>query len=253
MAEGIIRGLINKGTSAEHITVSELRAERCEYLKKTYGVVAVTDAATAIGEADIVVIAVLPIHVASVTKTVKGLISADTLVVSIAAGVKLEALEEQLGADKKIARVMPNTLGQTGHGYSAVCLNANVNQEEKEIVTNVVEALGQAMLIQEDMFNTFTAFSCSGPMWLYKMAEALINAGVYEGFSRDDARSMVLENMIGVGQLLQMTGDSPANRVGEMCSPGGVTIEGFKSLQEEGFDAAVMTSVNKAVNKAKSL
>lgn len=253
MAEGIIRGLINKGTSAENITVSELRAERCEYLKKTYGAAAVTDASTAIQAADIVVIAVLPQHVGSVTKTVKGLIDNNTLVISIAAAVKLETLEGQLGADKKIARVMPNTLGQTGHGYSAVCLNENVTQDEKELVTEVVEALGQAMFIREDMFNTFTAFSCSGPMWLYKMAEALINAGVYEGFSREDARKMVLENMVGVGQLLQMTGDSPANRVGEMCSPGGVTIEGFKSLQEEGFDAAIMTSVNKAVNKAKSL
>jgi len=253
MAEGIVRGLIKNGTAPGNITVSELKTERCEYLTKKYGVTAVTDATGAINVADIVIIAVLPLHLPSVTTAIKNSIKSSTLVMSIAAGVTLATLESQLGSDKKIVRVMPNTLGLSGNGFSAVCLNEKVDQEEKIIVTEIVNALGKAMFLKENMFDTFTAFSCSGPLWLYKMADALTNAGVYNGFAREDAREMVLENMLGVAKILQMTGAAPATKVNEMCSPGGVTIEGFKSLQEEGFDAAVMTSVNAAVDKAKSL
>lgn len=212
-----------------------------------------THAAEAIKAADLIIIAVLPLHVASVTSAIGNLIKEETLVLSIAAGVTMDTLEGQLGGDKKIARVMPNTLSLSGKGYSTVCLNSKVSPEEKEIVTTIINGLGKTMYISEEMFDTFTAFSCSGPMWLYKTADALINAGVYEGFSRSDARNMVLENMLGAAALLQITGDDPSARVNEMCFPGGVTIEGFKSLQEQGFDSAIMTSVDKAVKKAKSL
>lgn len=253
MAEGMVRGLIQTGVSEESITVNELRAERCDYFRNTYGIKAVTNATDAIKAADIVIIAVLPLHVSSVTGAIKNSISKDSIVISIAAGVTISTLESQMGSDQKIARVMPNTLSLSGNGFSAVCLNNKVSQEEKEIVTSVVNALGKTMYITEDMFNTFTAFSCSGPLWLYKMADALINSGVYEGFSRSDAREMVLENMLGAAKILQMTGDDPSARVNELCSPGGVTIEGFRSLQEGGFDSAIMTSVDKAVKKAKSL
>lgn len=253
MAEGMIRGLIKNGESADNITVSELKKERCDYLTETYGVVATTDVTEAIKAADMVIVAVLPIYVATVTKTIKGLINENTVVMSIAAAVTIDTLESQLGSETKIARIMPNTLSQSGNGFSAVCLNSKVGQDEKEMVTCVVNALGKAMYIDESMFDAFTAFSCSGPMWLYKMADALINAGVYESFSRSDARDIVLENMLGAAKILQMSGDDPSSRVNAMCSPGGVTIEGFRALADEGFDSAIMTSVDKAVNKAKSL
>ena len=116
-----------------------------------------------------------------------------------------------------------------------------------------MEALGQTILLPENMFGEFTAYSCSGPMWLYQMADVLIDAGVYAGFSRSDARKMVIKNMLGVAMILDESGDEPKSRVSEMCSPGGVTIEGYKSLVDEGFASAVMTSVDKAVKKANAI
>lgn len=253
MAEGIIRGLIKNGELAGNITVSELKQERCDYLSETYGVTAATDVTEALKVADMVIVAVLPAYVGAVAETIKGLINQNPLIMSIAAAVTIDTLESHLGSAAKIARVMPNTLSQSGNGFSAVCLNKNVSQDQKTMVTNVVEALGKAMYIDESMFDAFTAFSCSGPMWLYKMADALINAGVYESFNRSDARDIVLENMLGAAKILQMSGDDPSSRVNEMCSPGGVTIEGFRALADEGFDSAIMASVDKAVSKAKSL
>lgn len=254
MAEGVIRSLLNKQVAApSDVTVSEINPTRCEYLKETYQVAAVSDATQAMAEADVVVIAVLPKIVPVVTKVLKDVIKQDAIVLSIAAGVRVAALEEQVGADKKVVRVMPNTLNQSGNGFSAVSVNDKVTEEDKEYVTKFLDALGQTMYISEDMFGAFTAFSCSGPMWIYQMADALVDAGVYVGFSRKDASEMVLRNLMGVAYVLKESGDAPKERVNEMCSPGGVTIEGYKSLQEEGFTNAVMTSVKRAVDKANSI
>lgn len=254
MAEGIMRGLLNNGVAApENITVSELYPARCEYLSSTYGVFALTDAAAAIKEADVIIIAVNPSQVPNVTKVLKTLINEKTIVLSIAAGVTIATLESQVGSDKKVLRVMPNTLIQSGNGHSAACVNGNLDDNDKEVVTAILNALGQTMYIAESMFDTFTAFSCSGPLWIYKTVEGLIDAGVYVGFSRREARNIIIKNMLGVAQVLDATGAHPAVKVDEMTSPGGVTIEALKSLQQEGLAAALMTSVTTAVRKANSI
>ncbi len=132
MAEGVMRSLIQREVvKSENISVSELNTARCEYLKETYGVNAMVDAKEAMKEADMIIIAVLPKIVPVVARTIKEAAKAETVVLSIAAGVTIASMEEMLGADRKIVRVMPNTLGQSGNGHSAVCLNGNVNEEEK--------------------------------------------------------------------------------------------------------------------------
>ena len=254
MAEGVIRSLLQREIAkAGDITVSELNPQRCDYLKETYGVEALVDASAAMKTADMIVIAVLPKIVPVVLQSLVGVVKEDAVVLSIAAGVKIASIEEVLGADRKVIRGMPNTLGQSGNGHSAVCLNANINEEDKAYALEFLGALGQTIILPESMFGEFTAFSCSGPMWLYQMADALVDAGVYAGFSRSDAKKMVIKNMLGVAMILDETGDEPKERVNEMCSPGGVTIEGYKSLVDEGFASAVMTSVDKAVKKANAI
>lgn len=254
MAEGVMRSLIAKGmVKSEDITVSEVNPERCKYLKEVYHVEALVDASEAMKTADLIVVAVLPKIVPVVAKSLAGVIKADAVVLSIAAGVKLEFYEDVLGADRKVVRVMPNTLGQSGNGHSAVCFNGNLDEEDKQYALSFMSALGQTIVLPESMFGEFTAYSCSGPMWLYEMADVLIDAGVYAGFSRSDAKKMVIKNMLGVAVILDETGDDPKSRVSEMCSPGGVTIEGYKSLVDKGFASAVMTSVDKAVKKANSI
>ncbi len=254
MAEGVIRSIITSEVAKPaDITVSELNPDRCAYLKETYGVEALVDASSAMENADIAIIAVLPKIVPVVAKSLKAAAKKDALFISIAAGVKLDELGEMLGEDKKIVRVMPNTLNKVKNGHSAVALNENVTAEEKETVTLILNSLGQTMYLAENMFNEFTAYSCSGPMWLYQMADALIDAGVYSGFSRNDARSIVIKNMLGVAMVLDETGASPKDMVSAMCSPGGVTIEGYKSLIDCGFPSALMQSVKDAVAKANAI
>lgn len=254
MAEGVIRSMISKKVAVgSDIVVSELNPERCEYLKNTYGVDARVDAEDSFVDADIAFIAVLPKIVPVVAATLREKAKKEAILISIAAGVKIASLEEMLGADRKIVRVMPNTLNKSGNGHSAVALNGNINSEEKEIVTEILNSLGQTMYLPETMFNEFTAYSCSGPMWIYQMADSLVDAGVYVGFSRQDARNIVIKNMLGVAMILDEMNASPKDMVNAMCSPGGVTIEGYKSLIDKGFASAVMGSVKDAVDKANSL
>lgn len=254
MAEGILDGLIRNGAAAaEDITVNELLEARRTYLSSTYHIAAVQDASEALKQADLVVIAVNPAQVPSVTKTLKPALREGTIVLSIACGVTLERLEAQLGSDKKILRVMPNTLIKSGNGYSAACVNPRITDGDKELITTVLNALGQTMYVKEDMFETFTAFCCTGPIWFYKTVESLIDAGVYAGFSRTESRNMVVKNMLGVAQVLESTGAHPVLRVDDMTSPGGVTIEALEVLRQQGFSGALMTSVDAAVKKANSI
>lgn len=254
MAEGVLRSMLNKevATSAD-ITVSELNPTRCEYLKKTYGVEALVDASGSFGSADIVIIAVLPKIVPVVAESLKNTTKKDALFISIAAGVKIEEIAKILGEGRKIVRVMPNTLNKSGNGYSAVTPNKNVTDEEFALVTEILNSLGQTLRITEDKFNEFSAYSCTGPIWLYQMADALIDAGVYTGFSRAEATSMVIKNMLGVAMVLDETGATPKEMGNAMCSPGGITIEAYKSLIDNGFAHAVMQSVKDAVDKSYAL
>ncbi len=253
MGTGIMGGLIRSGlVDPKQIVVSELLPARREYLEKELGVLTTTDPTEA-ADADVVLIAVNAKQIPSVTKGLKPHLSKDTIVISIACGVALGVLEEQLGADKKILRVMPNTLIESKNGYSAACINPNVNEDDKKVITSFLDALGQTMYVTEEMFETFTAFCCTGPIWFYKTVETLIDAGVYAGFSRLESRNMVIKNMLGVASVLDASGIHPALKVDDMTSPAGVTIEALQVLEQQGFEGALMTSVNAAVKKANSI
>ena len=229
MGEGILGGLLNNNVAkAKDVTVNELMEVRRTYIAETYGVAAVENASDALKAADLVIIAVNPAQVPKVAQTIRPLI-------------------------KKILRVMPNTLIKSGNGYSAACVTPNIDEEDKKLITAVLNALGQTMYVTEDMFETFTAFCCTGPIWLYKTVEALVDAGVYAGFSRMESRNMVIKNMLGVAQVLDNTGAYPAKQVDDMTSPGGVTIEALQVLQQKGFAGTLMSSVDAAVKKANSI
>ncbi|MCD8139556.1 MAG: pyrroline-5-carboxylate reductase [Planctomycetaceae bacterium] len=254
MAEGIIRVLISRGVSTpENITVNELVPERRTYLSSTYGIAAVAEATDAIRAADMVVIAVNPYQVPSVTQAVKPLLADKTIVLSIAAAIPLGSLADQLGEKRKIARVVPNTLGQSGNGYSAVCANSQCDDQDTAFIDEVLGALGQVMHLPESLFNAFSSFSNVGPLWFYKVIEALVDAGVYVGFSREAARSIMIKNMLGVAQVLEESGDHPVLRVDKMTSPAGVTIESLRVLQQEGFATALMDSVIAGFRKMNEL
>lgn len=251
MTESIIRGLLSNDTvKAENITVGEMVPARCSYLSDTYAVTAVTDPSQAIKAADMVLIGVNPPQIPSVTGVLKTVLNEETIVMSFACGVKIKVLEDQLGSDKKIVRLVPNTLSQSGNGCSLAHGNGNLREADNAFVDHLLRGLGKVLYMEEAKFDSFQGYGCTGPLWVYKFIEAMIDAGIYVGFTRDEARELILENMMGVVKILQETGASPTAKIEELTSPGGVTIEALRALQENGsYMTPTIASMETAVKK----
>ena len=206
MGYGIMKGLIAAGVvRAEEILVSGSRPSRRAFLEEDLGVRTSEDASGELAGTDILLIAVNPHQVKDVTSAIAGKLPDETIVLSIASGSPISMLEEELGADRKIVRVMPNTMIEVKTGYSAVTPNANITEEDREKIGEFVSALGQIMYIKEDMFQAFSAYAGPGPMYAYKLIESMINAGVQAGFSREDSRKIVIQNIKGAAMTLEKT------------------------------------------------
>ena len=254
MAEGIIRGMIqNEACKKETIEVFDVVERRLEYLKETYQIGIVSDIKESMEKADILFIAVRPQDAQQVLNQIKEYGREDALVVSICAGITLDAMLETVGENKKIARVMPNVLIEARHGYSGICTSAAVTSDDKKVLESMFAALGQTLFIAESQFDAFTAFSCAGPAYIMHCIEGMIDAGVRSGFSRYDSRNMVLENFIGSGIMLAETGMHPFEQVDKMTSPSGVTIEGVAVLNESGLTGILMKAVQAALDRTKKL
>lgn len=254
MAEGIIRGMIrHKVCEKENIAVYDIADKRLEFLKETYGIGIIKDLKTSAAAADILFIAVRPQDAGGVFKQIKDYASEEALIISICAGITLHTMAEAIGEKRRIARVMPNVLIEAGRGYSGVCVNECVTEENKTETEAILAALGRTLFISESQFDAFTAFSCAGPAYVMHCIAGLIDAGVRCGFSRADARSMVLENFIGSGLTLEQTGEHPFEQVDKMTSPAGITIEGVCVLNEAGLSGILMKAVKAAMDRSREL
>ncbi len=253
MAEGLMRGMINqKVFEPSEISVFDVVPERLQHLQNTYGVRPVSDKAQAVSQADTLFIAVRPQDAVPVLNELKELGADKKLTISICAGISLEKLEAALGKNR-IFRVMPNVLIDVRHGYSAVCANSAITAQDKAEVTRMLEAVGQIMFIDESLFDTFTAFSGSGPAYIYHCILGLVDGGVLTGFSRADAYKIVLANCIGAAEMIKHTGKHPCQLQDTMTSPDGCTIEGLMVLNKAGLQGILMDCVKMAVDKVKRM
>ena len=254
MAEGIIKGIVsNEVFDPKNITVFDILNERRKYLKDTYEITEAEDTSSAVKDADIVLIAVRPQDIVKVAQNIKNDLSKSAIIISICAGIKMDKMEELFGSEHKFVRVMPNTMIEVQHGYSAASVNDKVEESDKEIIKSLLNALGQTMFIDENMFNAFTAYSCAGPAYVMYFIAALVDSGVQSGFSRKDAISIALENLMASALTIQKTGKHPYQITDTMTSPAGITIDGLHVLSESGFHGTVMSSIRKALERTNEL
>lgn len=249
MAKGFV---VSNVVSRENLFAYARNQEKLKANAQKIGFTACRSMESLVSTCDVIIIAVNPDEVKNVTGVIKENMKDTAIVLSVASSVKLFAYEAQIGDDKRIARVMPNTLIAPKKGYSAICYNEKMDAKGKEFCVNLLSALGQAVEIEEELFDAFTAFSCTGPLWIYKFIEAMTDAGVYVGFARDKARNMVLQNLIGTAQLLSDSNASPAEMVDKMTSPGGNTIEGVKALYENGMANPIMESMSAVLARCRA-
>lgn len=254
MAEGIIKAMLEEeACHAENISVYDVVEQRLTYLEETYKIKVITDLDQAVQTHEILFVAVRPQDTEQVFKQIKENGGDQALIISICAGITLATMTEAIGENTRLARVMPNVLVEAKHGYSGVCLSPAITEGDKADLKTMFNALGQTLFIQESQFDAFTAFSCAGPSYILHCISGLIDAGVHSGFSRYEARKMVLENVLGSALVLEKTGEHPFERVDKMTSPAGVTIEGVSVLNKSGITGILMEAVETALKRTQEL
>ncbi len=249
MAGGIKAGLFDP----DRVMVSDVNLSVLEKIKEEYGVHITQDAKEVINESDLIVAAIKPNIICDVLAGISKEITPDKVVVSIAAGTGIAKLEQAVGKDKKIIRIMPNTPVMVGEGMSALCSNSRVTDEEQEQVKKVFSSLGKCEIVPEALIDAVISVSGSGPAYVFMFIEAMADAGVLAGLSRSNAYTFAAQTVLGAAKMVLETGKHPGELKDMVCSPGGTTIEAVRALEEAGLRNAVFHGQLRCYKKAMEM
>ena len=254
MAKAIIGGVIKADLfNVNNIMASAKSPETLAAVAREYGICTTTDNEEVAKNSDIIFLCVKPKHFPEVIAGIKDVVSENTLIISIAAGLTLDTLAELFGKDCKLVRVMPNTPAMVGTGMAAITPNANVTAKESEIVEEIFGSLGRARVVKESEMDAVTSVSGSSPAFVYMFIEALADGAVAAGMQRKDAYEFAAQTVMGSAKMVLKTGKHPGELKDQVCSPGGTTIEGVAALEAAGFRSAVIEAVRAAAEKSKEM
>ena len=256
MAEALIKGIITAEVyKPESIFVSDILAERLEYLAKQYGVQKVNNNGEVAAKVDILILSVKPQNMAEALESIKNAVKKDTLVISIAAGVKTANIASVLG-NIAIVRVMPNTPALIGEGASALFANEKA-EPMLERAKSIFSAVGKAVVVDdEDLIDAVTAVSGSGPAYYFLLTEEIIKAAIELGLPADVAKDLVLQTAKGTALLAaeaDKRGETVAQLRQKVTSPGGTTEAALKVIAEGKFGGLVAAAIKKARDRSRQL
>jgi pyrroline-5-carboxylate reductase len=254
MGEAMLAAVLEKGLAGpEDIGVAELSPERQDYLAERYGVKVTGDSRDVASGADVVVLAVKPQSMADVYQDLAGSLQPEQLVLSIVAGVRIDAICRGLG-HRRVVRVMPNTPAQVGEGMSGWTATAEVSAEQKALARSVLGAMGREIYFtDEEHIDMVTAVSGSGPAYFFLFAECLADAAVEIGLSREDAEALVEQTMLGAARLVAESGETPAELRHKVTSKGGTTERALRVFEENGLADIARKAVAAACRRAREL
>ncbi len=240
MGGAILRGYVaaEKGREKE-VYAFNRGQEKLDKLVSETGVNKCSSNAEVVDKSDMVIFAVKPIFFSKMFEGIKDNVRKDQIFVSIMASITIEELEEFLGSDAKIVRSMPNTPAMIGMGMASLSRNANVSDEEMALVKELFDSVGQSEEVEERLIPAVTALSGSSPAYVYMFIEAMADAGVAAGMPRDKAYKFAAQAVKGSAAMVLETGKHPGELKDMVCSPGGITIECVRVLEEQGMRGAV--------------
>lgn len=253
MAEALLSGFLkSRLASKNHITVSDIRVDRLGYLKKKYGISTEKDNLKAVNSADIIFLAVKPQQVGEVLKEVSQGIRTSQLIISIAAGITTNLIEQYLKGSAVI-RTMPNTPALAGEGAIAVCAGKKARRNHLELAKKLFSTVGKVVALSEDKMNAVTALSGSGPAYIFYLAEAMEKAGEAMGLSKEISEILSKQTILGAGRLL-MTSKLNSSELRRMVtSPGGTTEAAIKHFEEKELLDIIKTALRRAKKRAEEL
>jgi pyrroline-5-carboxylate reductase len=254
LGESMLRGLLSTGWREAHeVVVTSRRAERRDALAALYGVEASADNAASIRDARLVVLSVKPQDTATVLGEIASAISPEQTLLSVAAGVTTAAIESRLPRGARVVRAMPNAPALVHEGIAGLCGGEHARDEDLEVATSALGHLGAVVRVAEDDMDAVTALSGSGPAYFALLAEAMIEAGLLLGLSRDVSTRLVVQTMFGSARLLRDEQMHPVELREAVTSPGGTTTRAIRELERSGVRAAFLNAINAATERSREL
>ena len=254
MGEAMVQGLLKQGMAdKERLVAADPSPERGQILHERYGIETTADNATAARGASLIVLAVKPQVLPAVLSSLKGKIPSGALVLTIVAGARIETVVNGL-AHASVVRSMPNTPAQIGEGITVWMASASVSLDQREQAKMLLRALGDEVEAKdEDELDMATALSGTGPAYVFLFMEALVDAGVHLGFSRQVAEQLVAQTVRGSVDFYRASPSHLARLRNQVTSPGGTSAEALYYLEKAGFRTAISRAVWAAYQRSVSL
>ena len=259
MGGAILSGLIAAGTAADSITASTATTQSAKALTEKFSVrtfaldASDTANADAAKDADILLIAVKPAKVLETLEQIKSSIKDGSLVISVAAGVTTESMEQAIGSSASVIRAMPNTPSIVGHGVTGIAKGKSANDSQLATAKELFETVGQVLIVEEDKINALSTISGSGPAYVFYFAEKLMNAAKKMGFSEKEANLMVRATFLGSATLLAASSDSPETLRAQVTSPNGTTMQATARFDEADLERVFIEATEAALARAIEL
>lgn len=253
MAEALIRGLLRGNVfAADQVVASAPREERVRELAEKYGIHA-TGSNREAASARIVVLSVKPQILARVLDEIAESLDRETLVISIAAGVPVEAIQARLAAGTRVVRAMPNTPALVDAAATAIAGGEHALESDLTEAKRIFDAVGITVIVEESQLDAITGLSGSGPAYVFLILEALSDAGVKVGLSRRTAQLLAAQTLLGSAKLLLETNEHPGKLKDMVTSPGGTAITGLHTLEHGGLRTTLINAVEAATRRSREL
>lgn len=254
MGEALLAGLLNKNAfDKKNITVSEKQEERTKFLKQKYPpITLVQNNQSLVENSSIIILAVKPQDVETLLEEISPSLTASHLLISIAAGIKISFIEKIVGKKIAIIRAMPNLPALIGEGMSAYSVSKNASQKDEKIAEEIFGSTGKVLKLEEDKLDAVTALSGSGPAYVFYMLEAMAEAGIKFGLTKEQAKTLSVQTIIGAAKMIEK-GDCPVDLREKVTSPKGTTEAALKILIDTKWKEVLIQAIKKAEERSKEL
>jgi pyrroline-5-carboxylate reductase len=253
MGEALVVGLVGAGWDPATIAIAEISPERRQFLETQVPEARVVPSvAWAVAGAEAVIVAVKPVDAVDALEGSAAVLAPDALVLSIAAGITLGALEAA-APGRPVVRAMPNTGTLVGKGAAAIAAGTRATEMDLALAERILGSVGVVVRVPEDHLDAVTGLSGSGPAYVFLLAEAMIEAGTFVGLPQAVADALVRQTILGAATLLARDDESPEALRAAVSSPGGTTVAGIAVLEERGVRAAMIEAVRAATERSREL
>jgi pyrroline-5-carboxylate reductase len=255
MGQALISGLVySRSSIPENIICSDIRKEKLKFIKEKYGIVTKKSNIDVAKASDIIIYAIKPQIMASIMKETADCLDMNKLIISIAAGVPMAAIEAYLNKELRLIRVMPNIAASVKESATAIAAGKNATKNDIRVAKAIFDSVGSSIFIEENiLMDAITGLSGSGPAYIFIIVDALADAGVKMGLSREDSLLLSIQTVLGAAKLLKETKAHPGQLKDKVTSPGGTAIAGIHTLEKGGLRTTLINAVEAATSRSKEL